>query len=459
MDEPGSQLILLILLIALNALFSAATVAIISIPQTRLDQLIEAGDARARRVRDLAEESSRSMATLQIIVTWLGYLAAAVAALGFSEGFAQALLDIPIGFSADSARAAAVITVTIVVSFIMLVLGDQVPRSIAVRHSERIALFAAYPLYILTRLLSPIARVLIAASNLIARPLGGRAHSTMPIVTEEEIKRLVDAGQEGGVLEEDEKKMIYSIFEIGDMVAREVMVPRIDIIAVEVNTPLLDAADTIIQHGYSRIPVYDATIDHITGIVYAKDLLKVLRQRGRSGSRNTSLKSIVRPAYFVPETKKADVLLEELQQRKVHMAIVIDEYGGTAGLVTIEDLVEEIVGEIQDEYDLSEEPMVKALPGGAYELDPRILLDDVNDLLDTQLADDESDTLGGFIYNQLGKVPHSGEEIRVDNVSLKILKVHDRRIGRVLVQRDVPAPPPDQPNGSDTQTLANESAS
>ncbi|MGH2593648.1 MAG: hemolysin family protein, partial [Anaerolineae bacterium] len=260
----------------------------------------------------------------------------------------------------------------------------------------------------------------------------------------------VDAGQEGGVLEEDEKEMIYSVFEIGDTLAREVMVPRIDMVAVEADTPLLEAADVAITHGHSRIPVYEETIDHIAGILYAKDLLKVLRQQGRSGGMR--LADLARPAYFVPETKKVDVLLKELQQRRVHMAIVIDEYGGTAGLVTIEDILEEIVGEIRDEYDESEEPTIKRLGGGEYEIDARAQIDDVNDLLQVKLSDEESDTLGGFIYNVLGKVPAPGDEIEVEGVRLKVLDVQDRRIGKIHVHQLVsPSPLPETRNGSSEQ--------
>jgi CBS domain containing-hemolysin-like protein len=239
--------------------------------------------------------------------------------------------------------------------------------------------------------------------------------------------------------------MIYSVFAISETLAREVMVPRIDMVALEADTPLLEAADTVIRYGHSRVPVYQETVDQVVGILYAKDLLKVLRQQGRAGSGSLRLTDLARPAHFVPETKKVDELLKELQQRRVHMAIVIDEYGGTAGLVTIEDLLEEIVGEIRDEYDEGEEPMIKPLGENEYDIDSRTLIDDVNELLEVELSNAESDTLGGLVYNQLGRVPTPGEVVEVEGVHMQVLSVQDRRIGRIRVKRQPLAPS----NGSD----------
>jgi CBS domain containing-hemolysin-like protein len=255
----------------------------------------------------------------------------------------------------------------------------------------------------------------------------------MPFVTQDEIKAMVDAGEEGGVIEENEKEMIYSIFEFGDTLAREVMVPRIDIVAVDAETPLLQALDVIMKEGHSRIPVYQGTIDNIIGLLYAKDLL-VYRKEGK---HNVPLTSILRPAYFVPETKKVDDLLRELQARRVHMAIVVDEYGGTAGLVTVEDLLEEIVGEIQDEYD-EEEPTVERVSDTEFIFDAGVNLDDVNDLLRVELPDTGGDTLGGFIYAQLGRVAAVGDEIRVGDLTITVLSVAGRRIRKVRVARTEP---------------------
>ncbi|HIP87058.1 MAG TPA: HlyC/CorC family transporter [Anaerolineales bacterium] len=236
----------------------------------------------------------------------------------------------------------------------------------------------------------------------------------------------MDAGEEEGVIEENERDMIYSIFAFGDTMVREVMVPRIDIIALDVNTPLPEAVDRVIEAGHSRIPVYEGSIDNIIGLLYAKDLLAYLRD----GHDPPPLRDILRPPYFVPETKKVDDLLRELQQHRIHMAIAVDEYGGTAGLVTVEDILEEIVGEIQDEYD-KEEPIFEQIGEREYIIDARMDLDDVNELFGTELSTEAGETLGGLIYSTLGRVPVPGDRLQVDGLQIEVLTVKDRRIGKV----------------------------
>ncbi|HLF27067.1 MAG TPA: hemolysin family protein [Anaerolineae bacterium] len=445
--QPTSELILLAVLIALNAFFAASEIAVISVPKLRLKQLIEEGNKTAEVLFRLADDSSRFLATIQVGITLMGFFASATAAVSLSGELARSIAALPFEGIATSAPTIAIILITLLLTIITLVLGELVPKSVALAHSERIALFVARPIDFLARLGSPLVRFLVWATNLIARPFGGKPRRGMPVITEEEIKTMVDAGQEGGVLEEDEKAMIYSVFEIGDTLAREVMVPRIDMVALDAGAPLLEAADAAINSGHSRIPVYEETVDHIVGILHAKDLLRVLRQQGRAGSDSVPLRDLARPAYFVPETKKVDELLNELQQRRVHMAVVIDEYGGTAGLVTIEDILEEIVGEIRDEYDESEEPLAKALGENEYELDSRMLIDDVNELLDVQLSDEESDTLGGFIYHQLGRVPAPGEAVEVEGLHLQVVNVQNRRIGKIRARRETPLPSPSGSSG------------
>ncbi|MFN8598461.1 MAG: hemolysin family protein, partial [Anaerolineae bacterium] len=345
--------------------------------------------------------------------------------------------QLPIAGLASAARGIAVAIITIVLSIVTLIFGELAPKSIALAHSERLALFVARPIDFLARLASPLVRFLVWTTNLVAKPFGGQPRRGLPIVTEEEIKTLVDAGEEGGVLEEDEKEMIYSIFEFGETLAREVMVSRVDIVALDAETLLLDAMDVIIKHNHSRVPVYQDSIDNVCGILYAKDLLKVLREKGREAANQIKLSDIVRPAAFTPESKKVDELLEEMQKRRIHMAIVIDEYGGTAGLVTIEDILEEIVGEIQDEYDQGEEALIQTINDHEWLIDARTNLSDINDLLDSHLPLDESDTLGGFIYQSLGKVPLPGDEVQHEEVVLKVINVAGRRIGKIRVTRQI----------------------
>ncbi len=249
-------------------------------------------------------------------------------------------------------------------------------------------------------------------------------------VTEDELKSLVDAGQQDGVLELDERKMIYSIFELGDTLAREIMIPRIDITALDVQTPFDLAVDHLLESGYSRVPVYEESIDNIQGVLYTKDLLRVWRENDQV----KSLRDLLRPAYFVPEAKKADELLAEMQSQRVHMAVVVDEYGGVAGLVTLEDIVEEIVGEIQDEFDQAEELPYQEIGPGEYLFQGKIGLDDFNEIMGSHLPSDEAETLGGFIYDTIGRVPTNGESVKVDHLMLTVTQVSGRRIRKVRAQ-------------------------
>jgi len=344
MDPVISELLLLAVLIAINAFFSASEIAVISVPKLRLKQLSEDGNKTAQVLFRLADDSSRFLATIQIGVTFMGFLASATAAVRLSTELANLIRQIPIAGLDNIAEGLSVAIITIWLSLIVLVFGELVPKSLGLAHSERIALAVARPIDFLARLAAPLVRFLVWITNLIAKPFGGQPRRGMPIVTQEEIKTLVDAGEEGGVIEEEEKEMIYSIFEFGETVAREVMVPRMDVLAIDVETPLLEALDIVIKHNHSRVPIYQDSIDNTVGILYAKDLLKVLHERGRAGANEVRLADIVRPAAFAPESKKVSELFEEMQKRRIHMAIVIDEYGGTAGIVTIEDILEEIVG-------------------------------------------------------------------------------------------------------------------
>jgi putative hemolysin len=432
-----TELIFLAVLITLNAFFSASEIAVISVSKLRLKQLLDDGDQNAAVLFRLADDSSRFLATIQIGVTFLGFLASATAAVSLSDGLAKSIERLPIPGIADSARGLAVAAITIGLAIITLIFGELAPKSIALAHSERLALFVARPIELLARLASPLVRFLVWATNLVAKPFGGQRRRGLPIVTQEEIKTLVDAGEESGMLEEDEKEMIYSIFEFGETLAREVMVSRVDIVALDADTPLLDAMDVIIKHNHSRVPVYQGNIDNVIGILYAKDLLKVMREKGREAANQIRLPDIVRPAAFTPESKKVDELLADMQKRRIHMAIVIDEYGGTAGLVTIEDILEEIVGEIQDEYDQGEEALIQPAGDNEWSIDARTNLSDINDLLECNIPIDESDTLGGFIYESLGKVPLPGDEVQREDLRFKVVNVAGRRIGKVRVTRVV----------------------
>ena len=399
-------------------------------------QLVEEGVASARIAERLADDASRLLATTQLGLVLTSSFASAVVAITTVQPLAT-LVEPWLG---AASYPVVFFFVVFLAALAMLILAQLVPEALGVHHSERLALALARPLNLLATLFMPVVRLVVWISNGIARIFGAGTRSEMPFVTEEEIRTLVDAGEEEGVLEEEEKEMIYSIFDLGDTMTREVMVPRIDVVALEVTTPLLEALETIMQAGHSRIPVFHETIDNIEGLLYAKDLLPYLRD----GRIDVPLKGLLREAYFVPETKRASELLPDLQQRRVHMAIVVDEYGGVAGLFTIEDLLEEIVGEIQDEYD-TEEPFVEFVDENEYVFDARVDLDDLNRLMDVSLPTEDNDTLGGFIYTELGKVPAPGDQVAYDDLEFVVESVAGRRIRKVRVRRYLP--PSIQPEG------------
>jgi CBS domain containing-hemolysin-like protein len=437
LDPNGTTpIIILLVLVLLHAFFAAGQVAVISIRKSRLGQLVEEGRREAGWVADLAEDATRLLATTQLALKLLGFLAVALTAAVYADPLAGWLDGLHPPWPASASHSAAIGLITLGLALIVLTFGELIPKEIAAHNPEPFALWAVYPMRAVAFVASPLARVVVAVSRLLTG-LSGETPPGLPFITEEEIKTLVDAGEEGGVIEEDEKRMIYSIFEFGDTLAREVMVPRIDVVAVEVNSRLSDALGVIIQAGHSRIPVYEETIDNIVGMLYAKDLLRYWSKPGSGTDNldNLKLRDILRDVFYVPETKKVDDLLQELQQRKVHIAIVVDEYGGTAGLVTIEDILEEIVGEIQDEYDTDEEAFVEVINSDEIIFNGRVAVDDVNQKMNIELPTDSGDTLGGLIYTSLGRVPIAGDKARIRDVELSVLAVAGRRIKKVKVTR------------------------
>jgi putative hemolysin len=424
-----AEIVLLLVLMAISAFLAMARSALVNVRKARLRQMIEEGVGSAQTAERLAEDASRLLATTQLGMMLTSFFAGGVVAVVSAPHLANALRP----WLGEASYPVAFVLVIFLAAIVMLIFAELVPETIALQYSERLALWLAPPLAVISVVAMPMVHLMVWLSNSISRLFGAQPRGDMPFVTEEEIKTLVDAGEEEGVIQEEEKEMIYSILELGDTLAREVMVPRIDVVALDVNAPMLEALDTIMEVGHSRIPVYEETIDNVQGLLYAKDLLPYLRE----GRNDVPLKSILRQAYFIPETKKASDLLPDLQQRRVHMAVVVDEYGGVAGLVTIEDLLEEIVGEIQDEYD-TEEPFVEFINDNEYIFDARVDLDDLNRLMDVALPTDDSDTLGGFIYSEMGKVPVVGDQVIFEDMGFTVESVAGRRIKKVRVERHAP---------------------
>jgi putative hemolysin len=427
----GTDILVILLLILINGFFVGAEIAFVSVRRTRLDELAEAGDRRAKRAQVLMRDPGRFLAVIQVAITFLGALASAVAAVSIVTVVAEPLRGIAL--IADQADTIALLLVTFVVSVVSLVLGELIPKGLALANPDRIALSVSGPITLFAKIVSPLVAVLVALTKLISKPFGIDPTRT-PELSAAEIRLIVEQGSQQGVLEAEEEQMISAVMSLSDSKLHEVMVPRIDIVAIDQDATFDEAVTLVLTEGHSRTPLYKESVDHIVGILYAKDLLRIIA----AGGPRPRLRDIMRPALFVPESQAVDDLLNELQRRRVHMAIVLDEYGGTAGLVTIEDLLEEIVGEIQDEFD-EEEPMKVIVRDGEAILDGRADIDEMGELVDPALEledDEEYDTVGGFVYHRIGRVPVVGDTVAVDPFKITVIKVTGRRVGKVRVTWD-----------------------
>jgi putative hemolysin len=401
----------------INVMFAIARSAFVNSHIAKLKTLQEQGMARAGQAVRVASEASPLILSLRATQSISRLVVVGIALVTYASPF----------FTTNGANLI-VVGIVLLGTGLLISLLEFLGESIALRDPERWAVRMVPIVAIVVSMMTPIVWLMMRIAGGISGGTVGQSH---PLVTEEEIMTLVDAGEEEGVIEEEEKAMIYSIFQLADTLVREVMVPRIDILAFEDSTSLVSATETLIRTGYSRAPVYSGTIDNIIGLLYIKDLLAAWRQ----GEQDRTVAHLMREAYFVPEAKKVDDLLAEMQSKRVHMAIVVDEYGGTAGVVTIEDVVEEIVGEIRDEYDYAEEMPFQVLREGEYLFSGRIDLDDVNQITGAQLPKDTSETLGGFIYSQLSKIPSLGEVVKAGGLHLTVEDVSGRRIRKVRAQR------------------------
>jgi putative hemolysin len=431
MSFPLQEILVIIALTFLEGFFVAAEIALVSVRRSRVDQLVDEGSGSARRVRRLLDDPGRFLAVSQLGLTVIGFFASAYAAVSITIQL-QAVLE-EVGLSEGNASAIALITVTVILALFTIVFAELVPKTLALAHPERFALTLSRPIDFLARILGPVVRSLTWITRTIARALGSEVSSEAEI-TAEELRLIVERGGEQGVLEAEEEQMINAVIELGERRVHEVMVPRVSIVGIRADATFEDAIDVVIAEGHSRIPVYEESIDEVVGILYAKDLLPYLKS---DAAPRPGLRTLLRPPVLVPESMTIDDLLHELQRRKVHIAIVLDEYGGTAGLVTIEDLLEEIVGEIQDEYDV-EEPMVVRLSEHQARVDGRADVDELRELFDIELElvdEDEYDTVGGLIYHRVGGVPSPGDTVQVDTLTLTVESTDGRRVGKVLVAR------------------------
>jgi putative hemolysin len=426
------ELLIIGVLILINGVFSASEMALVTVRRSRLAQLAEEGQGAVRRVERLKDDPGRFLAVIQIGITFLGFLASAFAAVSIVDGLESTLATI--GPLAEFAGAIALVVVTGILTLFTIVFGELVPKQIGLAHAERVSLMLAGPIEALGVVFGPLVAVLTWLTRQISRVFGADV-SAQERISADELRLIIEQGGEQGILEAEEEQMIHAVIELGERRVHEVMVPRVAMATLPQEASFEDAIELVVDAGHSRIPVYHDSIDEIVGILYAKDLLPYLRPEAPP---RPPLRKLLRPPVLVPESMSIDDLLHELQRRKVHIAIVLDEYGGTAGLVTIEDLLEEIVGEIQDEYDV-EEPLVVRISDDEARIDGRLDVDEMLELFDLGIEledEDEYDTVGGLIYHRVGGVPAPGDTVEIEGLRLTVESTDGRRVGKVLVTRE-----------------------
>jgi putative hemolysin len=422
----GIELVLVVLL----ALLSMSEAALHAIRRPALIEELVVRGRRGQRAGRMGERRVRYLAAIQVVEFFVIFGFSGIAA-AFLAPRLSGLLKL-IGIAAVFSDLGAVVVTVAALSLVAVLFGLFVPRSIGRKHAKQVLLLMVFPLELITWVTRPLVAVLFFLTRVVTAPFGADPNEGT-LISEEDIKEVIETGGEQGVLDVEERDMLHSVFALGEKKVHEVMVPRTDIVAIDVNTPPQEVLESVVSAGHSRIPVYEGSSDQIIGVLYVKDLFRRLAR----GEKDVTVRPFLRAAQFVPETKKVDELLREMQKDKVHIAIVVDEYGGTAGLVTIEDLVEEIVGEIRDEYDVERELV---LPVSEHEavMDARVPFSEVQETfgIDSPEGVDEFDTLGGFVTHELGRLPKVGEIVKSNGVKFVVESVDGRRVGRVRVIRE-----------------------
>jgi len=419
------QLILIVILTLINAFFASAEMAIVSLNKNKIKLLEEEGNKKAKLLSKLMEEPTNFLSTIQVGITLAGFFSSASAATGISEDLAIYLK----GFNIPYSGQVALVAVTVVLSYITLVFGELFPKRIALKKAESIAMFSVKPIMYISKIATPFVKLLSASTNILVKLVGLDKDNLDEKVSKEEIKSFVKVGREHGVINETEKEMINGIFEFDDKLAHEVMTPRTEVYMINIETPLNKYLDELIEERYSRIPVYEDDTDNIIGILYIKDFFSEARKHG---FENVDIRSILHPPYLVPETKYIHELFKELQAYKKHMAVLIDEYGGFSGIVSIEDLIEEVMGNIDDEYD-EDKPAIKKIDNNTFIIPGMISINDFNDYFNVDLKSENYDTMSGFIIEIIGRIPKSTEEknIQHKNLSFKIEEIKEKRIEKI----------------------------
>lgn len=422
-----SQLIILAILILLNAYFAASEIAFISLNDAKIEKMAKDGNKKAKQIQSMLESPSKFLATIQIGITLAGFLSSAFASDAFAEKLAPMLFDIMPFLSLNIWKSISIIIITIILSFFTLVFGELVPKRLAMKHYEKISFATIGVIKTISTITLPFVKLLTFVTNAISK-IFGVGENDEEEVTEEEIKMMVDQGKEKGTIKEEEKELIDNVFEFNDITVSEIMRHRKDIFAVDINISNEELAQELeeAQYRYSRIPVYDETIDEIKGILYVKDVLKNIK------NKNVKVKDLVKDAYFVSQNRLINEVFKELQKNKMQIAIILDEYGGTAGIITMEDILEELVGDIYDEYD-NEEKEFEQIDENTYILTGSMPIYDVNKILDAKIPEGDYDTISGYLQEELGRIPEDEEKpiIETKTVTYKIEQYEDKRIIKI----------------------------
>ena len=429
----AQQLLLQVILILLNAFFAATEIAVISLNRTKLEKLSEEGDNAASRLMKLTEHQSAFLSTIQIGITLAGFLGSAFAADNISVYLVPVFQSWGIPLSEESLGTIAIVITTIIISFFTLIFGELVPKRIAQQKSYQVARFACGTILILAKIMRPAIWLLTVCTSLVLRLFRMEDKANDDEVTEDDIRMMVDAGGKSGSIEEDEKEWIQNVFEFNDTSITEIMTRESDVVAFQIDTPEYEILDKIKETGLSRFPVYGENINDIKGILNARDFLI-----NRNEGERKKTKDLLRPAYMVPESIHADKLFQNMQAKKTHLAIVVDEYGQTIGIITMEDLIEEIVGNIYDEFDPAEEAEIQKIDDDTWKVSGSLLLSDFSDETGIELEENEDyDTIGGMVMSTLEQIPEDGTEldVRINGLDIHVTKIENRRIESAIVRR------------------------
>lgn len=429
-DDPeenniGSQLLILVALTLTNAFFACAEMAMVSVNKSKIRKLADDGKKSANLVLKFLDEPTKFLSTIQVAITLAGFFSSASAATGLSGPLGDWLESLGIVYG----ERIAFFAITLILGYFTLVFGELVPKRIALHKPEAISLFCVNPIRLISKIASPFIKLLTVSTNLVTKPFGMNEGDTEEMLSREEIKSLVKEGQAHGVLNHKEMEMIDSIMEFDDKMAKEIMTPRINVFAIDISEPLEEYLDDLLEAKYSRIPVYEEDVDNIIGILFIKDFL---REAVKVGLSNVDIRSILRKPYFVPDSKFIRELLRELQQSKKQIAILIDEYGSFEGIVTMEDLVEEVMGDIEDEYD-QENAKIEQIDANTYMVDGLVTIGELNSKLDLDLYSEYYDTISGFLIDKIGFIPKEEDDrtIEIDNLVFKLESVKHKRIDKV----------------------------